>query len=174
MRKKVGTTKIGLNFRYKLVGMAFSREKLLADLEAIVLATNDRTASLQTAANLLKNQRNYRWVGLYDVDRRGGVVTNIVWSGPGTPENPAFPIANGLTGAAISERKTVNVGDVNTDPRYLTAFGTTRSEIIVPVFDREGNVVGTIDVESEDTNAFGAEEQALLEACSRVIRPLWL
>jgi putative methionine-R-sulfoxide reductase with GAF domain len=43
----------------------------------------------------------------------------------------------------------------------------------VPVFDLEGDVVGTIDVESERPNASGAEEQALLEACSDVVRPLW-
>jgi L-methionine (R)-S-oxide reductase len=68
----------------------------------------------------------------------------------------------------------VNVGDVTADPRYLAAFGTTRSEIIVPVFDAAGeNVVGTINVESEKPNAFSEDSQKLLEACSRVIRPLW-
>ncbi len=101
-------------------------------------------------------------------------MTNIVWSGPGAPEYPTFPITKGLTGVAISARKTVNVGDVAADPRYLTAFGTTRSEIIVPVLDRAGeNVVGTIDVESEKPNAFSEDVQALLEACANVIRPLW-
>jgi putative methionine-R-sulfoxide reductase with GAF domain len=60
------------------------------------------------------------------------------------------------------------------DPRYLTAFCTTRSEIIVPVFDADGkNVVGTIDVESEEPNAFNQDIQDLLQACSVVIRPLW-
>jgi L-methionine (R)-S-oxide reductase len=68
----------------------------------------------------------------------------------------------------------VNVGDVLADPRYLTAFGTTRSEIIIPVFDGEGrSVVGTIDVESEKPNAFDKDVQDLLEACSVVIRTLW-
>jgi putative methionine-R-sulfoxide reductase with GAF domain len=68
----------------------------------------------------------------------------------------------------------VNVGDVAADPRYLTAFGTTRSEIIVPVLDGASqNVVGTIDVESEKPNAFSEEVQTLLEACSKLIRPLW-
>ena len=49
-----------------------------------------------------------------------------------------------------SFRAAVNVGDVSADPRYLTTLGTTRSEIIAPVFDRQGNVAGTIDVESEN------------------------
>jgi len=150
------------------------RDMLMSDLGILVSAARDRVAALQSVAELLRSSGRYRWVGLYDVDRAAGTVTNIVWSGPGAPEYPTFPITKGLTGAAISTRKTVNVGDVTADPRYLTAFGTTKSEIIVPVFDRAGgNVVGTIDVESEKPNAFPEEVQMLLEACSKVIRPLW-
>ena len=153
--------------------MALRREKLLADLREIVLAATERAASLQAVADLLRNHGGYRWVGLYDVDHAAGIVRNIVWSGAGAPEYPMFSITKGLAGAAVFGRKTVNVGDVSADPRYLTTLGTTKSEIIVPVFDRDGRVVGTIDVESENSNAFGAEEQALLEACSGVVRPLW-
>jgi L-methionine (R)-S-oxide reductase len=149
-------------------------EKVLADLRGLASAGARRMASLQKIADLLRNAGSYRWVGLYAVDHAAGIVSNIVWSGPGAPEYPSFPISKGLTGAAISTRKTVNVGDVASDPRYLTAFGTTRSEIIVPVFDlSEGSVVGTIDVESEDVNAFGSDVQAFLEACSEAIGPLW-
>lgn len=82
-------------------------------------------------------------------------------------------MTKGLTGAAISARKTINVGDVATDPRYLTAFPTARSEIIVPVFDdARQHVIGTIDVESENRNAFTQEVQALLETCAEVVQPL--
>jgi hypothetical protein len=46
--------------------------------------------------------------------------------------------------------------------------------VIVPVFDQAGKrVIGTIDVESEEPNAFTKDIEALLEACSKVIRPLW-
>jgi L-methionine (R)-S-oxide reductase len=154
--------------------MPVAPEKLLVNLRDLVSTARDRVAALQGVAKLLRSFGGYRWVGLYDVDRVAGTVTNIVWSGPGAPEYPTFPITKGLTGAAISSRKTVNVGDVSSDPRYLTAFGSTRSEIIVPVFDdsRE-NVVGTIDVESEKPEAFSKEVQALLEACANVIQPLW-
>jgi GAF domain-containing protein len=76
--------------------------------------------------------------------------------------------------AAVEQKRTINVGDVSSDAQYLTAFGTTRSEIIVPVFDGEGkSVVGTIDIESEAPNAFDKETQDFLEASSAVIRPLW-
>jgi L-methionine (R)-S-oxide reductase len=154
--------------------MLTGRDKLLIELRKVVSTAKDRIAALQGIAELLRSSGNYRWVGLYDVDRAAGTVTNIVWSGPGAPEYPTFPITKGLTGAAISARKTVNVGDVAADPRYLTAFDTTRSEVIVPVYDGASeNVVGTIDVESEMSNAFSEDVQVLLEGCASVIRPLW-
>ena len=87
---------------------------------------------------------------------------------------PQFPVTNGLTGSAIRDKKTVVVGDVASDPRYLTAFGSTRSEIIIPVLDKKtGAVIGTIDVESEQANAFSEEDQKRLEHCARIAGPLW-
>ena len=154
--------------------MNTGRNALLADLGTIVIAAGDRQSGLQKAASLIRTSGNYRWVGLYDVDHAAGLVKNVTWSGPGAPEYPTFPLTKGLTSAAVAQKQIVNVGDVLADARYLTAFGSTRSEIIVPVFDAEGkSVVGTIDVESEEPNAFDKDVQDLLEACSVVLRPLW-
>jgi L-methionine (R)-S-oxide reductase len=154
--------------------MNTGRNQLLADLGNIVIAARDRQAALQQAAALIRSSANYRWVGLYDVDHAAGLVRNVTWSGPGAPAYPTFPLTKGLTSAAISQKQIVNVGDVLADARYLTAFGSTRSELIVPVFDEEGkSVVGTIDVESEAPNAFNKDVQDLLEACSVVLQPLW-
>lgn len=154
--------------------MALDREKLLAELDKAISTRGDGRLALEKVATILRTSGSYRWVGLYDVDRIAGMVVISAWSGPGAPQYPRFPATKGLTGAAIAMRKTVNVGDVTADPRYLTAFGTTRSEIIIPVFDipRE-NVIGTIDVESEHPNAFSEDVQTLLEACAELIRPLW-
>ena len=150
------------------------RDRLLSQLENVAVTTHDRQASLQEAAALIRSSANYPWVGLYDVDHAAGLVRNVSWSGPGEPEHPTFPLTQGLTSAAVAQRRIVNVGDVSADPRYLTAFGTTRSEIIVPVFDQAGErVIGTIDVESEEPNAFTKDIEDLLEACSKVIRHLW-
>ena len=146
----------------------------LAKLREIASAGGQRVPALQAAADAIRRFGGYRWVGLYDVDHADAVVRNIVWSGPGAPEFPTFPIGKGLTSSAISTRKTVNVGDVGSDPRYLTAFGSTRSEIIVPITDHAKDLVlGTIDVESETPHAFTRDGQNLLEACAEVLLPLW-
>lgn len=132
----------------------------------------DRREKARKIADSIRNLRGYRWVGLYDVGPE--LVSIIAYSGSGAPAYPQFPITQGLTGAAIREKKTIVVGDVRNDPRYLTAFGSTRSEIIIPVFDgKTGAVVGTIDVESELPNAFSGEDQRMLEDYAKVTSPLW-
>ena len=124
-------------------------------------------------AEALRQSGSYRWVGIYDVDLARGWVSNLAWSGPGAPAHPVFPVTQGLTSRAIAERRTINVGDVANDPDYLTAFSSTRSEIIVPVLDRSGRVVGTVDVESELPNAFDGAAQSFLEECVRALEGLW-
>jgi L-methionine (R)-S-oxide reductase len=154
--------------------MDAGRSTFLSSLEHIATTAHNRQAALEQIAALLRSSADYRWVGLYDIDHTAGLVRNVTWSGPGAPEHPTFSLTKGLTSAAVAQKQTINVGDVSADPRYLTAFGTTRSEIIVPVLDGEGeSVLGTIDIESETPNAFDKETQDFLEACSAVIRPLW-
>ncbi len=141
---------------------------------ASILATRaDRTAKARKIADFIRSLRSYRWVGVYDVGPE--LVSIIAYSGPSAPAYPQFPVTKGLTGAAIREKKTVVVGGVRNDPRYLTAFGNTLSEIIIPVPDEKtGAVVGTIDVESELANAFSDEDRRMLEDCASVARPLWV
>ena len=148
-------------------------EALLSQISEIVAKLGPRMERLQQVAAALRQSAGYRWVGLYDVDASRGEVRNLVWDGPGAPEYPTFPITKGLTSSAIAKNRTVNVGDVGADPRYLTALGSTRSEIIVPISNDQGEVVGTIDVESERSNAFDRSTERLLEDCAVLLRPLF-
>jgi putative methionine-R-sulfoxide reductase with GAF domain len=92
---------------------------------------------------------------------------------PGAPEHPTFSLTKGLTSAAVAQKQTINIGDVSADSRYLTAFGTTRSEMIVPVFDGEGkSVLGTIDIERVKECPFAADSVKLVQAVLRIARHL--
>lgn len=104
----------------------------------------------------------------------GDEIAVLAWSGPGEPAVPRFPVTQGLCGAAVRSGAPVVVGDVATDPRYLTTFGSTRSEIVVPVRrPGAGAPVGVVDVESERANAFTGGDAAFLEACATAIASLW-
>lgn len=143
--------------------------------DAIASAMSNRSERNEKAgkiAELIRKEGNYRWVGVYDVGPE--MVSMIAYSGPSAPAYPEFPVTKGLTGAAVREKKSVVVGDVRTDPRYLTAFSSTLSEIIIPVVDgKTGAVVGTIDVESERANAFSLAGQKTLEEWARAAQGLW-
>ena len=153
---------------------ALYRNERLDQIRQVLSFNGSTAATLQHIADFLRQSCGYRWVGLYKVDQPAGEVWNIVFSGPTPPAHPVFSIHNGITGIAIRERRTVNIGDVNANPHYLTAFGSTRSEIIVPVYGKGHDaVVGTIDVESENLDAFSEEDAIFLEDCAEEISPVW-
>ncbi|MGH9240207.1 MAG: GAF domain-containing protein [Vicinamibacterales bacterium] len=88
------------------------------------------------------------------------------------PAFPAFPRRHGLNGAAVVEQRPIVINDVRNDSRYLTTFGTTLAEAIVPVQLRE-TIVGTVDVESDRVDAFTAEDVLFLQRCAQALAPLW-
>ena len=148
-------------------------DNMLNQIRSTAASGGDRAERAKCLAELIRKLGDYRWVGVYDVGAEN--VSIIAWSGSSAPEHPTFPVNKGLTGAAVREKRAIVVGDVRNDPRYLTLFGTTLSEIIVPVFaPGEQRVIGTIDVESEQANAFSSRDQQLIEQCAQAALPLWL
>jgi L-methionine (R)-S-oxide reductase len=148
-------------------------DNVLNEIRSIAASGNDRITKAKRLAERIQVLGQYRWVGIYDVGAE--FVSIISWSGPSAPEYPEFPVSSGLTASAIQQKKSVVVGDVRNDPRYLTAFGNTISEIIVPVLAPGGEcVIGTVDVESEQANAFSERDRQMIEHCAQAALPLWL
>jgi L-methionine (R)-S-oxide reductase len=141
-------------------------------IRSMAMGGGDREAKAKSLAEAVRKLGDHRWVGVYDVGAEE--VSIIAWSGPGAPAFPKFPMTKGLTGAAIAQKKAVIVGDVRSDPRYLTAFGNTLSEMIVPVLSPDGRVIGTVDVESERANVFTDRDREIVEQCIAAALPLWL
>jgi GAF domain-containing protein len=120
--------------------------------------------NLQTAraAEEIRKAGDYRWVGIYEVGPEE--ISVVGWSGPEAPAHPRFPKDRGLCGAAAASGKLVLVPDVTKDSRYVTTLTSTRSEIVVPIKRATGEVVGLIDVESDQVEAFAPQDVRLLEA----------
>ena len=81
---------------------------------------------------------------------------------PDVVRNLRVELGEGITGAAAQQQKTLVVEDVRRDPRYLLTVDGVRSEIAVPLVAR-GELVGVIDLQSTELNAFGEQEKNLLE-----------
>src|SRR5918997_6569169 len=106
---------------------AIDESHLLAEVSRVLQSVGDRREKAASVAKVVRRARDYRWVGIYEVT--GEEIAVIGWNGLGEPAYPRFPITQGLSGTVVSSGETVVVGDVTADPRYLTAFGSTRFEV---------------------------------------------
>jgi L-methionine (R)-S-oxide reductase len=142
------------------------------DQIVVVLMGDDgtRQGKAKAVAELIRSAGNYQWVGLYDVGDQQ--ISAIAWTGSVAPAFATFPLSKGPAGDAVRTSVPVIVGDASTDAGHVTAFPSTRSEIIVPVLVGE-TVLGTIDVESDLVNAFSRQDVRFLQDCARAARQLW-
>src|SRR5947209_7267401 len=74
--------------------------RLVERIDAILAQESTRDGKALKMAEAIREEGSYRWVGLYHVDHRVGLVSNIAWSGPNSPAYPTFPLTKGLTSRA--------------------------------------------------------------------------
>jgi len=109
---------------------------------------------------LYNNFEKYSWIGIYIVE--GNDLVLGPWSGEQATEHIRIPIGKGICGSAAKTGKTEIIVDVNSDPRYLSCFISTRSEIVVPII-KDGAIVGEIDIDSDLKDAFDLQDKQFLE-----------
>jgi GAF domain-containing protein len=141
--------------------------KSLQEIGAFALAGGCTAKRIKQVVEMIRAARNYRWVGIYKIERKDFVI--VTGTGNEPPAYPRFPITQGLCAAALESRKPVVVGDVHKDARYLPTFHTTRSEIIIPMVNESKHVLGMLDAESEKPNAFKNEDRQFLERAAGLI-----
>ena len=141
--------------------------KKLQELGAFVLAGAREPQQLCVMAEMIRAACDYRWVGIYKISRGDFVI--VARTGECPPAYPRFPITQGLAGSAVESKQSVMVADVHKDPRYLPTFGSTMSEIVVPIISESGRAVGLIDVESEKLDAFTEKDREFLERAAALL-----
>jgi GAF domain-containing protein len=114
---------------------------------------------------------HYNWVGIYRVE--GDDLVLDAWRGAHATEHTRIPKGRGVCGSAALTGKTEIVPRVCEDSRYLACFRTTRSEIVVPI-RLGGLVLGEIDVDSDEEDAFGEEDRIFLEGLASTLAEKWL
>jgi putative methionine-R-sulfoxide reductase with GAF domain len=143
-----------------------THETLAESLPAAIAGAPDRQTAMFRAITTLKDTfPQYSWVGIYVLE--GSELVLGPYLGKPSPHT-RIPLNSGICGAAASERATIIVDDVNSDPRYLACSLETRSEIVVPIMLGD-LVLGEIDIDSDTPAAFTAEDRVLLEAVAAAL-----
>jgi L-methionine (R)-S-oxide reductase len=126
--------------------------------------TLDEIALMATINSVLANRfEHYFWTGFYRVCGDRLVVGPYI----GTVGCLQIEFGRGVCGTAAAERKTVIVEDVNQFPGHIACDPNSKSEIVVPVFDRGGALIAVLDVDSDRLDSFDEEDAAGLE---RIVR----
>ena len=135
----------------------------LAQIGEEVNASLDLDEVLARSAALIKRHIDYEIFGvlLFESD---GIHLKHRFS-IGYPrelaENLRIPVGNGITGTAAATGHPVRVSDTSTDPRYINAIESVRSELAVPLMLR-GKCVGVLDIQSGHLDYFTPEQQSIL------------
>jgi GAF domain-containing protein len=139
-------------------------------VRADLAEAGDPAAAAQRVVDQLRDRfGGYDWVGIYWVE--GSDLVLGPWSGAEATEHTRIPIGTGVCGAAAASGQTEIVPDVDADPRYLACFASTRSEIVVPIFEG-GEVIGEIDIDGSDLDAFDETDARFLEEVAALVAPL--
>ena len=138
--------------------------QLLAQARALLHGERDRIANAANLSALVYQALpDLNWVGFYFYDGTELVV------GPfqGLPACVRIPLDKGVCGAAARSRETQRIEDVHAFPGHIACDSASNSELVVPLVDANGQLVGVFDLDSPLPARFDVEDQQGLEAIAR-------
>ncbi|REA60437.1 GAF domain-containing protein [Dyadobacter luteus] len=138
---------------------------LLPQITALTETESDLIANLANIAAVLKEAFGFFWVGFY-IAKEGQLVL-----GPfqGPLACTRIPFHKGVCGASFTRKETIIVPDVEAFPGHIACSSASKSEIVLPVFHRNGSVAMVLDVDSDELNDFSEVDKQGLLAILRLI-----
>lgn len=137
-------------------------DALDASLDALCHGETDTVALMATVACELHHAHPLSdWTGFYRV-----TAPELLKIGPyqGGHGCLVIPFARGVCGAAARSGKTLIVPDVEAFSDHIACSSTTRSEIVLPVRNGAGRLLGVLDLDSNTPDAFTQTDADRLEA----------
>lgn len=140
-------------------------ESLLPQIKALVEGETDFIANLSNIMSALKFGMDFFWVGVYFVKDQQLVL------GPfqGPVACTRIGLGKGVCGTAWKEKKTIIVDDVDQFPGHIACSSLSKSEIVLPAFDKNGDVSLILDVDSESLATFDETDKFYLEQVMTII-----
>lgn len=139
-------------------------EDVAGEIRAVLDGEDNLTARMATVASMLADAfPGFIWTGFYvvDADKPQELVVGPYQGKLGCLR---IPFGRGVCGAAARDRTTQVVEDVHAFPGHIACDTRSNSEIVVPVIDAAGELIGVLDIDSGDPGAFDAVDARALEA----------
>lgn len=138
-----------------------------ATILALTHDETDTVALMATVACEVHNAHPFAdWTGFYRV-----VAPDLLKIGPyqGGHGCLVIPFDRGVCGACARTGQVQNVPDVDAFPGHIACAASTRSELVIPVWNGRGRLLGVLDIDSDAPAAFTkADEEWLVLLMAKV------
>ena len=135
-------------------------ERIYLQLEELLKDKHNATARMATITAILHHKMEYFfWTGFYLLDNGELIV------GPYQGSLACIKLKKdtGVCWTAINKAETVIVADVHQFPGHIACDSRSKSEIVVPLKDKNGNIIGVLDVDSKELRSFDDSDATWLE-----------
>jgi GAF domain-containing protein len=137
--------------------------ELVAEIASVIEGEANGLARMASVVSMLAQSfERFFWTGFYLVDPHKAEEL-VVGPYQGTLGCLRIGFGQGVCGTAAAERRTVIVPDVETFPGHIACDARSRSEIVVPVLGQGGRLLGVLDVDSAELDAFDETDAQWLE-----------
>ena len=142
--------------------MRVTYSDLAKTIEALTAGETDEVALMATVACEVHHADDrFDWTGFYRVVEPETLKIGPYQGGHGCL---VIPFARGVCGAAARTHEVQLVPDVEAFEGHIACSSSTRSEIVLPVFNGAGDLIGVFDIDSNQPDAFTEEDAVELSA----------
>ncbi len=142
--------------------------EILPQIEALVSVETDLVANLANICAVLKQAFGFFWVGFY-LRKDNQLVLNA-FQGPVACTRIDFD--KGVCGHAFTTKEIVIVPNVDEFPGHIACATASKSEIVLPIFLKNGDVFGVLDVDSDVLDNFSEIDAVRLGNVVKIIENL--
>lgn len=142
---------------------------LKKEVEALVSGVPNLISNLSNIASLLFHElKNINWAGFYFVEGESLVLYPFC----GKPACTLIPIGKGVCGTAVSTGEIQLVKNVHDFPGHIACDSASNSEIVLPLRNKKGDIIGVLDIDSPMIGRFDEEDRKGLMGIVEVIEGL--
>ncbi|MCX7654506.1 MAG: diguanylate cyclase [Fervidobacterium sp.] len=151
-----------VHFRHgEIEGNYYDKAEIFSYLKSEISSATSENLLMRICELLDKHVPYYNWTGFYIMDKDGMLALGPFVGEP--TEHVKIPVGKGICGQAAESKLTFIVQDVSQETNYLSCSPHVKSEIVVPIFRRDGSVYGEIDIDSHYIAPFDERDQQFLE-----------
>jgi L-methionine (R)-S-oxide reductase len=143
-------------------------EEITPQIEALIFGEPDLVANLANITAVLREAFNFFWVGFY-LKKGNQLVLNAF---QGSIACTRIEFDKGVCGHSYTTRETVIVPNVDEFPSHIACSSASKSEIVLPIFDKSGEVFGVLDVDSDKLDDFNEIDAEGLRKIVKIIEQI--